>query len=320
VRWSCAHEHSYPYCNSDSNGDPHRAPTSTHTATFTATSTPTATSTATSTSTLAPTYTATVVPSATSTPISTPTSAPTATPTAVEDIDSDNDGIFESVEGNGDTDNDDIPDRHDLDSDNNGLLDNTAAYEFNGDGIPDVEPSGQDTDGNVLDDAYQRFSVPGHLSPSWRTIPQSNQCQRLSLDRRIARTVFLGVTISTRTKKFVDQTRQCGGPNLNRYYRRTHRMALNLRNIAVTTCGGEVYSCPAGVCDPVSVVAEKREMRATARAMTRLVKAAKRQAIKSCNIPPHKPDETNKRKNSDDYLRLLLGVIGDLPKEFSRCP
>ena len=73
----------------------------------------------------------------------------------VDDIDDDNDGIIDILEGNGDSDGDGIPDWFDLDSDGDGIPDNvegqsTAGY---------VEPSGVDSDGNGLDDAYE--NTPG---------------------------------------------------------------------------------------------------------------------------------------------------------------
>jgi uncharacterized repeat protein (TIGR01451 family)/gliding motility-associated-like protein len=73
------------------------------------------------------------------------------------DIDDDNDGIIDTVEGNAlvDTDNDGIVDSLDLDADGDGLPDNieaqsTANY---------IAPSGIDADGNGLDDVYE--STPG---------------------------------------------------------------------------------------------------------------------------------------------------------------
>ncbi|MCO5724914.1 hypothetical protein NG653_08605, partial [Robiginitalea sp. 2V75] len=79
------------------------------------------------------------------------------------DIDSDNDGIVDSIEDANsdgdsnpytnptDTDGDGIPDYLDLDSDNDGILDNLEAQ------APGVyiAPSGVDSDGNGLDDAYE---------------------------------------------------------------------------------------------------------------------------------------------------------------------
>ncbi len=79
------------------------------------------------------------------------------------DVDDDNDGIIDSREdpdtdGDGnpetnalDTDGDGIPDYLDLDSDNDGILDNLEAQSTAG----FIAPSGVDSDGNGLDDAYE---------------------------------------------------------------------------------------------------------------------------------------------------------------------
>ena len=103
------------------------------------------------------------------------------------DIDSDNDGIPDNVEaqetadyiapsgedvnGNGlddayedggniglvpiDSDTDGIPDYVDGDSDNDGVTDVIEAHDFNQDGIADVAATGNDTDGDGLDDGYE---------------------------------------------------------------------------------------------------------------------------------------------------------------------
>ncbi|MGW9685645.1 T9SS type B sorting domain-containing protein [Flagellimonas sp. 2504JD1-5] len=83
------------------------------------------------------------------------------------DIDSDNDGIIDTVEDENldgddcywtnptDTDGDTIPDYLDVDSDDDGIIDNIEAQPTNG----YVPPSGKDTDGNGLDDAYEE--TPG---------------------------------------------------------------------------------------------------------------------------------------------------------------
>ncbi len=82
------------------------------------------------------------------------------------DIDDDNDGILDTEEGsdpNGDgftddaidSDGDGIPDYHDIDADNDGIPDNVE-----GQGTDEyIPPSGDDTDGNGLDDAYE--DTPG---------------------------------------------------------------------------------------------------------------------------------------------------------------
>ncbi len=68
------------------------------------------------------------------------------------DIDDDGDGILDTVEGvDTDTDKDGQPDTLDLDSDNDGIFDNVEAQAY----AEYIEPSGNDTDGNGLDDAYE---------------------------------------------------------------------------------------------------------------------------------------------------------------------
>ncbi len=73
------------------------------------------------------------------------------------DIDKDNDGILDAEEGDDtvDTDGDGVPDYLDIDSDNDGILDNIEAQSTAG----YIPPSGVDSDGNGLDDAYE--TTPG---------------------------------------------------------------------------------------------------------------------------------------------------------------
>ena len=71
------------------------------------------------------------------------------------DIDNDNDGILDSIEGMGDADNDGIPNYLDLDADGDGIPDNVEAQSTSN----YKAPSGIDTDQNGLDDAYE--TTPG---------------------------------------------------------------------------------------------------------------------------------------------------------------
>ena len=75
------------------------------------------------------------------------------------DIDDDNDGIIDTVEGdrNIDTDGDGVPNSLDADSDNDGIVDIIEAQEENG----YVAPSGFDKNGNGLDDIYEPGSQVG---------------------------------------------------------------------------------------------------------------------------------------------------------------
>ena len=71
------------------------------------------------------------------------------------DIDDDNDGILDSVEGAGNSDGDVYPNSLDIDADNDGIPDNVEAQTTDG----YIAPSGVDSDGNGLDDAYE--TTPG---------------------------------------------------------------------------------------------------------------------------------------------------------------
>ena len=69
-----------------------------------------------------------------------------------DDVDDDNDGIFDYLEGNGDTDGDGIPNSFDLDSDGDGCYDVIEAgfVDQNGDGILGESPVEVDDEGKVI--------------------------------------------------------------------------------------------------------------------------------------------------------------------------
>lgn len=92
------------------------------------------------------------------------------------DVDADGDGIADRIEasrylkeragtfaeygGRLDTDGDGSPDFLDLDSDNDSLPDMLETRDANSDGAPDLEPSGNDTKGDGIDDAFDRSCTP----------------------------------------------------------------------------------------------------------------------------------------------------------------
>ena len=86
-----------------------------------------------------------------------------------QDIDSDGDGIPDAIEAQGgraalrasvvltepvDNDGDTIPDYLDTDSDNDSIPDAVEAFDGDADGRAGINPTGQDSDGDGLDDAY----------------------------------------------------------------------------------------------------------------------------------------------------------------------
>ena len=80
------------------------------------------------------------------------------------DIDDDNDGILDVDEGGGavDTDEDGVPDSVDIDADNDGIVDNVESQE-EGAYTP---PSGTDSDGDGLDDAYDTDNGGTPIAPA----------------------------------------------------------------------------------------------------------------------------------------------------------
>lgn len=95
------------------------------------------------------------------------------------DLDSDDDGIPDAVEGIGDTDGDGIPDYMDPDSDNDGIPDSEeenripplSGIDSDGDGIDDVldvdQTGGTDDNGNGVDDAFEPSDLDGDGVPDY---------------------------------------------------------------------------------------------------------------------------------------------------------
>jgi len=81
-------------------------------------------------------------------------------------VDANANGLDDAYEDNGniglvpvDTDGDGIPDYVDDDSDGDGVADAIEAHDFNQDGVPDVVPTGLDSDNDGLDDGYEGNSL-----------------------------------------------------------------------------------------------------------------------------------------------------------------
>src|SRR3569623_1799272 len=84
------------------------------------------------------------------TPLPIPNTDATGNPDYL-DIDSDNDGILDSVEGTSDMDGDSIPNFRDSDSDGDGLAD---TIEASANPLNPPVPSNLDTDGDGLDNTF----------------------------------------------------------------------------------------------------------------------------------------------------------------------
>ncbi|TND03509.1 MAG: hypothetical protein FD123_3930 [Bacteroidetes bacterium] len=115
--------------------------------------------------------------------------------------DTDGDGLDDAYDANSgfggagvapvNTDGTDAPDYLDTDTDNDGVSDLVEGNDFNNDGQPDTQPSGNDTDGDGLDDAYDNVSVSGVNNvtnndgpPTGTTFPNLDNSTTSELDWR----------------------------------------------------------------------------------------------------------------------------------------
>jgi parallel beta-helix repeat protein len=99
----------------------------------------------------------------------------------IDDLDDDNDGISDLLEGDGtvDTDEDGIFDSLDPDSDNDNITDAIEGHDTNGDGLPDRAFANADGNKNGLDDAFdgQAPALPdsdGDSLPNYRDNDDDN--------------------------------------------------------------------------------------------------------------------------------------------------
>lgn len=85
----------------------------------------------------------------------------------LDDADSDEDGILDTVEGNADSDSDGVPDRYELDSDNDGIPDAIeGTIDTDGDGIPDFQDTDSDNDG--IPDAAEIVDLNNNNIPDYK--------------------------------------------------------------------------------------------------------------------------------------------------------
>lgn len=76
------------------------------------------------------------------------------------DQDDDGDGLPTEDEPTTDMDGDGAPDYRDPDDDGDGIPTGTEAWDADGDGVPDTVPSGEDSDDDGIDDAYDDVTAP----------------------------------------------------------------------------------------------------------------------------------------------------------------
>jgi hypothetical protein len=256
------------------------------------------------------------------------------------DRDSDNDGISDVIEGQDtnsfippsgvDSDLDGIDDSFDTDAnhtpppvpdiDGDGLTDKDEAFDFDGDGTSDVQPSGVDADGDGVDDAFARYTRPTTMSGAWRELAGTQGCEQQSLVKKIRNATKSKLKLRDRTELFASKALKCGGTPGADYVDISRNAALEIDSLLTSAFGGAVYSCPPGVCHVVNLKQDKSRLAALGRRLGNAAKSMKITAMKACKVKPHITPPGKRRPASDDYTNALLKAIRSLPTSFHRCP
>lgn len=215
-----------------------------------------------------------------------------------------------------DTDGDTVADYLDSDSDGDGLLDGDEAFDFDGDGIVDVVPSGFDSNNNGIDDAFDPFKQVLDINISWRTTPE---CTQLSIAGNLARVRNASRTLKQRSDKFAAEARECRGVNMSRLLRSARQYDNKIRKKLASNFGGIIYDCVEGICEETATRRSKKSMQRLARKLFRVQKQIKLVAIVACRRN-EKRQENDNRPRTQDYYRTLRRAIKGLPSEVTRCP
>lgn len=219
-----------------------------------------------------------------------------------------------------DTDGDGNPDFQDIDSDNDSVPDATEAFDLNGDGAPDVAPSGVDGDGDGLDDAFEDYDSIARLSGLFRVVDVDAACDRVVITRKLNAVKAANQTLKARASSFAARAKQCNGTNLAGAVASANNAAKQLSDLLASTAGGQLYSCRTNVCTTSSTASSKRLLRALANKLFRAAKGAKTVSAVACKVPAPEDGKRDSRKRSEDYYADLLKAINALPNRVTRCP
>lgn len=242
--------------------------------------------------------------------------------------DSDGDGIDDTFDPDSggdplsptDTDSDSTPDYRDTDSDDDGKSDTDEAFDQDGDGSTDIVPSGNDSDKDGVDDAFEQIDTPSEIDPDRRSEVWEDSCSPTILSRKLRSSRSAITALHRRVGLFAGKSRRCGGSGLtvevaaakSTYDLIMERLALEF--------GGDSYRCPANLCFTSSTTRGKRSINKLITRLTNQAAFAKKQAIASCKTPAHPPGFIDNRMRTEDYRLQAAKALRDLPSTMTRCP
>jgi len=244
---------------------------------------------------------------------------PVPTPSGLDD---NGNGVDDSQEGTTDdplpdSDSDGTPDLRDTDSDNDGAPDGDEAFDLDGDGNPDVEPSGEDIDGDGVDDAFEDFGSPDDINPDFSGGPSDPPCGALALRERKSAVLARLSALYARVPQFAARASACGGAVPQGLVASAAAARSQFEGSLSRNFKDKELACPETVCRSVQRRSAQSALQSIAQGLYGYAKSAKLSAGRACALPPSgKPD---KRPQTEEYLRELRSAIDRLPREFSRC-
>jgi hypothetical protein len=248
-----------------------------------------------------------------------------AAPTPIPGKDTDDDGINDQYDpdqgappySNRDTDSDGQPDHVDTDADGDGTPDQREAYDTNDDGVIDVVPSGTDSDGDGIDDGLESAST---IDSDYRQEAWRESCRAQNLSKKLRRAQNGTTALWRRVALFASKSKRCKGPGLEAEVAAAKQTYDSIMERLALEYGGDTYRCSQNVCVSEKTSLGRNRVNRLVDDLHRQAKAAKKQAIKSCNTPPRDPSVRDPRWNTEDHRREVRNAVKDLPKSLTRCP
>jgi hypothetical protein len=246
---------------------------------------------------------------------------PDAPGTVPSGKDEDGDGVDDGDNGRisnlSDEDSDGSPDLTDTDSDNDTKLDADEAFDLDGDGFSDIPPSGEDSNDNGVDDAYDGKISTDQINKNYIGESEAPLCTRTSRAsvRKAAKARL--AALADRVPSFGRRAVACGGSQIRGLTTKaaTARRAFE-RELDASFEEKELV-CPTKVCPTTSKAASKAKLSALAGQLFGYAKRSKLNAMKACK--PQHNGGTDNRPQTEDYLAALKKAVADLPSSTSEC-
>jgi hypothetical protein len=216
-----------------------------------------------------------------------------------------------------DTDNDGNPDVTDTDSDNDTKRDGDEAFDLDGDGSSDIPPSGEDTNDNGVDDAYDGKISTDQISKDYIGQDEAPLCTT-SDQTSVKKTVKTRLAaLADRVPSFGRRAVACGGSQIPGLTTKATAARRAFERELDAAFANEELVCPTKVCPTVSKAASKAKLSSLAVQLFGHAKRSKLNAMKICK--PQHNGGNDPRPQTEDYLSALRKAIGNLPSSMSEC-